>query len=1171
MTKAPYHAKPDGKTDCTAAIQQALTDFSGRGMIYLPNGTYVISDTLRWMREEKRNILQGQSKEGTIIRLQDKAPGFGNPSAPKAMIYTGRKPAQRFRNGIRNLTIDSGRGNPGAIGAQFIANNQGGIHHVIIRSGDGSGPMGLDLAYTPEEGPFLVSDLQVIGFDVGIANSCPVDSVTFENLRLEKQNRLGMDIDSQVITIRHLTSRNAVPAIRNHGVGVLTLIESEIIGLPGAEKVAAITNENAMFARGVKASGYARLVDNLAGTGVGVKELELKEFISHPPHLLFPSRPESLRLPIKETPEVPWDDPETWTDVTRFGPPRMVTLIRASDGKSHATYDWSEALQKAIDSGATTIYFPNREADQNKIPSEAPEADLSDEEEEGAEEEMGEKPVLSKKEKKKQEKAAELQEGGAGTETRVMVDGKSIKVKGGVDYGIYGTVYLRNKVKRIIGCESELARIVNNTTQKTAYQAELVPTFVLEEGEAPVVVFERFNTWYASPSFVQKSKRTLLISSMSFYEVVTEPGAGDVFLEDVRIKHIHVKGSNVWARQVNPEGWHEPRVLVEGGSFWVLGLKTETDATIGIVRAGGKAEVVGGFFYANKGKLSPKQMWINEDSDLSLTYGSWKTKRGKPFDVVVRETRNGVMREIRHEDALPRGEAGMVALYTGSKPTSRVQPEKPSGLRLEAQGTSSLRVSWTAVQSEVDGLALEREKSPGVYELAQVLPVTAQSTVVSGLKAGTEHAFRLKAFSAVGEMASEPVRVSTVAVSAPGKGTGLKGVYFDDLAFKQAKGERLDPGINFEWKQEEALPGLKAERYAVRWIGQVESRVTEPVTFIMDANFGARLFVNDTLLFDTLHNFDGHLQRGRVAMVAGEKARLRLEYHKRETPGLIKLSWKSVNQPEEIVPVSQLYPEFAPLTQVGLSPESLTLKENVGKKTLELRRTGGSMESPLVLQVETSGNAVEGQDYVLDSKTVEIPAGQSVAMLGLNVVDNAKGNPSKTVVLQLKPQADQLHAGARSSVTIEDDDMPAPGKGTGWKASFFQGANFETPVGTKVLSKSDFYWDKKPPHPGVDPTKPYSIRWEAKVQPLFSETYSLKVLLGGNGGARLWVDGKLLVDLWEKEGVNTVSVKMEAGKSVDLKVEMRQNKFYGARLGVEWSSPSQYLQAIPATELFPAP
>ena len=145
VTKPPYSAKGDGLSDDTAALQKALDE--RQNLIYLPNGIYIISNTLRWGPNQKRQVLQGQSVDGTTIKLQDNCPGFSIPERPLAMVWTGKAPAQRFRNGLRNLTIDTGKGNAGAIGAQFIANNQGTIDTVHIRCGE-TGPIGLDLAYT---------------------------------------------------------------------------------------------------------------------------------------------------------------------------------------------------------------------------------------------------------------------------------------------------------------------------------------------------------------------------------------------------------------------------------------------------------------------------------------------------------------------------------------------------------------------------------------------------------------------------------------------------------------------------------------------------------------------------------------------------------------------------------------------------------------------------------------------------------------------------------------------------------------------------------------------------------------------------------------------------------------------------------------------------------------
>jgi hypothetical protein len=73
VTWPPYSAKGDGKTDDTKAIQQALDDHpAGGAIIYLPNGTYLVSDTLRWPQgprgglEQKNTILQGQSRDKAV-------------------------------------------------------------------------------------------------------------------------------------------------------------------------------------------------------------------------------------------------------------------------------------------------------------------------------------------------------------------------------------------------------------------------------------------------------------------------------------------------------------------------------------------------------------------------------------------------------------------------------------------------------------------------------------------------------------------------------------------------------------------------------------------------------------------------------------------------------------------------------------------------------------------------------------------------------------------------------------------------------------------------------------------------------------------------------------------------------------------------------------------------
>ncbi len=202
VTSPEYGAIPNDAKDDTEAIQKALSKFpNGSRVIYLPNGVYNISNSLHWPKgvrnrsDYKRTILQGQSKEGVIIQLQDNSPQFQNPNQPRPVISTGFDPdlnrnspefkasraAQRFGNSVRNLTINTGRRNPGAEGLNFVAHNQGAVRSVKIISGDGRGTTGLALTHG-EVGPLLVEDVEIVGFENGIRTHNGINSVTLQNI-----------------------------------------------------------------------------------------------------------------------------------------------------------------------------------------------------------------------------------------------------------------------------------------------------------------------------------------------------------------------------------------------------------------------------------------------------------------------------------------------------------------------------------------------------------------------------------------------------------------------------------------------------------------------------------------------------------------------------------------------------------------------------------------------------------------------------------------------------------------------------------------------------------------------------------------------------------------------------------------------------------------------------
>ena len=91
---------------------------------------------------------------------------------------------------------------------------------------------------------------------------------------------------------------------------------------------------------------------------------------------------------------------------------------------------------------------------------------------------------------------------------------------------------------------------------------------------------------------------------------------------------------SAWARQLNPEneGTH---ISVDGGSLWILGLKTERGGTLVEAKNGARVEVWGGFSYTTgAGKLAP--MFTLDDSSSGLYRFREICFNNDPFRMIVK-------------------------------------------------------------------------------------------------------------------------------------------------------------------------------------------------------------------------------------------------------------------------------------------------------------------------------------------------------------------------------------------------------------------------------------------------------------------------------------------------------------------------------------------------------
>ena len=358
-----YGAKGDGLTDDTAAIQAALKEnrvnsdgswiddylgayFNGRPKtLFFPAGVYLISDTLQWAG--CCMTLQGQGPGVTTLKLADNAVGFAAVAKPKATVEVILNADNRgtsnysFRQNIWDLAVHTGSGNPAAIGISYMTHNVGAIRNVLVRSGDGQGVTGVDMT-RPWPGPGMLKNVQIDGFDTGIAIEHFEYAPTFENIVLNNQKVVGFNNGANTVSIRGLTAVGSAPAVINGSYSdqaSMVLIDANLKG--GSGTAQAIVNKGYLYARNVVTTGWGAALKDKSSVVGGTA---IKEFSSGGAQSLYtPSKNAlSLGLDVKETPSFSDSNPAQWAPVNCFG---------------YGGCQVVDVLQTALNSGKSTIYF----------------------------------------------------------------------------------------------------------------------------------------------------------------------------------------------------------------------------------------------------------------------------------------------------------------------------------------------------------------------------------------------------------------------------------------------------------------------------------------------------------------------------------------------------------------------------------------------------------------------------------------------------------------------------------------------------------------------------------------------------------------------------------------------------------------------------------------------
>ncbi|QOR71432.1 hypothetical protein IM660_03795 [Ruania alkalisoli] len=640
--KTLFGAVGDGVTDDTDAIIAAIDAVEGgiadsipeerpfhigplttQKVIYFPEGTYLVSRTLVYsfpyfttrptttIEGHTSLRLRGESQTGTVIRLADNAPGFGEgeqrPVLAWGKAYENDNPYNNTAgsNFLENLTVDTGSGNSGAIGVILSGSNCNALRNVTIRSGDGAGVAGLDLFVAGTQ--WYGYNVDIHGFDVGVRFAdTGAACCGFERFSLYDQNVHAVEVTFGSLSLFNLRTNGSVPAVVVDGEGAMATITASDLRTDAAGLAAITLGRGALAVRDVAVSGFASGIER---DGAVVEPASIGHYVSEGPFTALPTEPATalglrppapggftcppgragaLGYPPGRPYEHSWGDPSTWVSVADFG-----TV-------ADAIADDTAAIAAAFASGAATIWFPPGQ------------------------------------------------------------------------YRVTDTIEIPGSVNRInfMYCRINVDEVLVQPAGTSVEDEYSVFRITGSYDDEPLLLEDLYTRPMPSVPgayrmFEHASDRTLLMQDMHLHQAAayrnTAPG-GVVHFEAVASRTSGVGEGNpaivldggkvAWARHINPEDGF-PDILVRGGSqLWVLSMKKQNKGTMLHVEGNSVVEILGAIVFGGRTEDGiPLIRCIDSTVSVSLAH---RTAPGilRGYTPLVHETRDGVDGYV-HDSELP--------------------------------------------------------------------------------------------------------------------------------------------------------------------------------------------------------------------------------------------------------------------------------------------------------------------------------------------------------------------------------------------------------------------------------------------------------------------------------------------------------------------------------------
>lgn len=404
-------------------------------------------------------------------------------------------------------------------------------------------------------------------------------------------------------------------------------------------------------------------------------------------------------------------------------------------------------------------------------------------------------------------------------------------------------------------------------------------------------------------------------------------------------------------------------------------------------------------------------------------------------------------------------------------------------------------------------------------------------------------------------------------------GDGLKAEYFDNRDFTNLKVTRVDPTVNFNWRNNAPDVSMGRDTFSVRWTGQVMARYDETYSFYTTTDDGVRLWVNNQLIIDKFVNQASTQWSGDIDLQAGQRYDIRMEYYDNSGEAVSRLAWSSLSQAKEFIPQSQLFSEAVTAEGPPVGRLNATNLTAGGGETYTFSVTYSDNTAISVASLDDNDVVVTGPDgttrqatYIGVNNNIDgNPRTAIYAITGGGGTWDATDNGTYTIALQ-GSQVSDTSGNFAEAVTLGNFQVNIAGSGTGLFGEYFDNRDFTNRKVTRTDATVNFNWGTGSPDTSIVKDT-FSVRWTGQVEAKFSERYTFHTTT--DDGVRLWVNDQLLIDKFVNQAATEWSgtIDLQAGQKYNIKLEYFESG--GDALSrLSWSSASQLKQIIPQSQLY---